>query len=637
MKKIIVFTFIFSLFLTSCSEEKNEIIKKYYKTTSVQSGSISESQSDIWYTDSFNNVTLWAKIWWKITSITKNIWDKVHIWEIVAILDSSEAKTWFNSSNEIILSLESLKNSTSQMYDAQIKVMNEKIKSAQTWIEIAHLWVSGSELWTIDTKNITQNQLKTVETQISSAETQIETAKLQLENSRISFNQKEIDIYSNSKNAISNANILMSNEIDFLDNLFWVTDANKYKNDSFEIYIWAKNSTLKSQIESDFRNLLLKISNIKKLPLDTNNDIENALQEYNTLFSIDIRNILNQASITMENSISNTTFTENIIQNYKTQITALQNQNEQAIITVSWNYFLWLKGSIDSIANFQKEKKSTLDMLEKQQESALKQMETLKQTLSQISSIWDWQITDINTKTEISKKQKELSQNGLSEILASLDSLKKQKNASLSELDTQIYQVASWKNNAWVMIENGKVISLLDGIVTKKLSEVGSIVWPWTPILVVSSNDTIKIEVQIPEELLSKINIWNSVQAEIEWSSELKNGVITKKLPVRDMLTKKSSIEITLENKKWDIKIWSYSKIYFHDNNSNTGIIIPNNALLTKFMIPQVFVLEWKKALLKDIEIEKQNDNFSQIRWLNIWEIIITEWKENIFDGEILQ
>lgn len=637
MKKIIVFTFIFSLFLTSCTKEPNEVIKKYYKISSVQSGSITESQSNIWYTDSFNNVTLWAKIWWKITSITKNIWDKVHIWEVVAILDSSEAKTWFNSSNEIISSLESLKNSTSQMYDAQIKVMNEKIKSAQTWIEIAHLWVSGSEIWTIDTKNITQNQLKTVETQISSAETQIETVKLQLENSRISFNQKETDLYSNSKNAISNANILMSNEIDFLDNLFWVTDANKNKNDSFEIYIWAKNSALKTQIENDFRNLLLKISNIKKLPLDTNDSIENTLQEYNTLFSIDIRNILNQASITMENSIANTTFTENIIQNYKAQITTLQNQNEQAIITVSWNYFLWLKGSIDSIANFQKEKKSTLDMLEKQQESALKQLETLKQTLSQISSIWDWQLTDINTKTEISKKQKELSQNGLSEIVASLDSLKKQKDASLSEIDTQIYQVISWKNNAWVMIENGKVISLLDGIVTKKLSEVGSIVWPWTPILVVSSNDTIKIEVQIPEELLIKINIWNSVQAEIEWSSELKNGVVTKKLPVRDMLTKKSSIEITLENKKWDIKIWSYSKIYFHDNNSNTGMIIPNNALLTKFMIPQVFVLEWKKALLKDIEIEKQNDNFSQIRWLNIWEIIITEWKENIFDGEILQ
>jgi hypothetical protein len=36
------------------------------------------------------------------------------------------------SSNDIIKSLEKLKLSTTQMYDSQMKVMQEKIKSAKT-------------------------------------------------------------------------------------------------------------------------------------------------------------------------------------------------------------------------------------------------------------------------------------------------------------------------------------------------------------------------------------------------------------------------------------------------------------------------------------------------------------------------
>ena len=53
-------------------------------------------------------------------------------------------------------------------------------------------------------------------------------------------------------------------------------------------------------------------------------------------------------------------------------------------------------------------------------------------------------------------------------------------------------------------------------------------------------------------------------------------------------------------------------------------------------MIPQVYILENGKTKLTPIEIVKQNDNFSQITWVNVWDIIVTDGKENITDGEIL-
>lgn len=623
MKKLLILIILSPLLLASCSEEKKEITKKYYKTQTVQTGSVLVSDNFVWYTDSFHTISLAPKVGGKIVSINKNVWDKVKVWEIVATLDSTEAKTWYSSSLDIISSLESLKKSTSEMFENQIQVMQEKISQANTAIEMADISIDWANSWAKDTQTTIESSLKTIDTQIENLETQIE-------NTTNTLNNKENDIYNNSKNAISNANIFASNLIDFLDNLFWVTDWNKYKNDAFEIYLWAKNSSLTNQIDDDILSLINKLKQAKSLPTDSKDDLKWTLEFYNWLFWNDIRNILKNTYTILENSVESESFPISTISNYKSQTTSFQNQNEQIILSVSGNYFLWIKWSLDSINSFQKEKKTTLDMLEKQ-------LQTLKQSKVQASSAGSWQMTDMNTKTQIAKKQKEIAIKSLNEALAWLEALKKQKQASLSEIDAQIAQVKSGKNESGVMIENGKVISLTDWVITKKLSEVWNIINAWMPILMVSNDENIKIEVWVSDEIIEKLNIWQEVKVEVSWVSKIISGTISNIFPSKDTITKKTTIEIKINNP--EVKIWSYSKVYFDipkDENEN-NIIIPNSAIISKYMIPQVFVLENSIAKLRNIEIQKQNDNFSQVTWLNVWEIIITDGKENIYDGEILK
>ena len=637
MKKLI-FVILLSVFLTSCWEkEKEQEIKKYYKTTEVWSGIVLDASSYIWYTDSFNSIILSSKIWWKVNKIYSQVWDKVKSWQLVAELDWNEAKTGYSSSNDIITSLEVLKLSTSGTFDSQILASEEKLKQIQTQIEIADIWISGTTTWLWDTKNTIFEQLKTIETQIDMAQTSMETAKLNLENTTNTLNQKKIDIYNNSKNAIANANILWTNIIDFLDNFYWISDSNKSKNDDFEIYIWAKNSSLKNDIENKLRELIKKYENIKNMSLDSDEDIENSLREYNEFFTNDFRKILSLNYKVLENSISTSNFTQSTINNYKTQTTTFQSQLEQTILTTSGQYFLWLKWSIDNISNLKKESKSNLDMLQKQIDLAWKQIDTLNQTYIQYSSQSTWQITDVKTKKDISEKQKELALNQMQEAKAQIESLKKQKETSLASIDTQINQVKSWKNDASVMIENSKILSPINWIIVEKISEVWQIVSAWMPILVVSNNKIIKIEISIDDETKKYIKFWDEVKVEIEWIKELKKWIVSKILPTKDNITKKTWIEISIKNENESIKLWSYSKVYFNLKQDNYWIIIPNKAIVSQFMIPGVYVLTWWKAEFKNIEILKQNDDFSQINGLNYADIIITDWKENIYDWEILE
>lgn len=637
MKNFLFPIIIISLLISSCSKDEKIEEQKYFKTWSVQTWSILDEKSYVWYTDSFENTPLSTKIWWKIVSLDKKIWDKVKVWELLASLDWSEAKVWYSSSSEIISTLKELKNSTAISYDAQINAMEQKIKQAQTWIELAQIWENWANSWLNDTKNIVSNQLLTVQSQLSEAENWLETAKIQYENTQNILDQKESDIYSNSKNAISNANILLWNAIDFLDNLFWVTESNKTKNDDFEDYISAKNTSLKSQFEDDFENIIKEFKTLKNLPLTNNDEIKKALNQYNSLFSNDVRNILKTSFTMMENSIESSNFSSQTIQSYKTQIASFQSQNEQVILTVSGNYILWLKWSIDSINNFEKEKKSSLELLQRQISQAQKQVETLKSTYKQYSSVWSWQLTSVTTQTQVAQKQKELAQNSLQEAKAWLSALVEQKNAALKQIDAQISEVEWWKDSNAVMIENWKIYSSIDWIITSKTWEVWQVVWAWMPILVVSKDDKIKIVVFVWEELLNGINVWNEVKVEIDWTSEIKTWVIKNILPTRDQITKKVWVEIEVLNEKQDIKIWSSSKVYFNVKEENIWIIISNDAILSNMLVPGVYVIENWKVVFKNIKILKQNDNFSQVEWLNIWEIIITEWKENIYDWENLK
>lgn len=644
-----------TMLVSSCSKEEI-VVKKHFNTAIVESGSINEGNSYVGYTDSFDTIMLAAKMWGKIVSINKEVWDKVSPNELVAQLDWTEAKTGFSSSNDIINQLEILKSSTSLTFDKQILAAGEKVKQVQNSIDMASIGIVWTTTWLSDIQNITREQLKTVQMQIEQAKTWFETAKLNLENNQDSLDQKKIDIYNNSKSAISNANNLAVSLIDFLDYLYGVTDADRYKNDSFEVYLWAKNTSIKTDGENQLRILISKFNTLKNLPLDTNENIEASLNNYNSLFSGDVRNLLKITYSLLENSISSSSFPDSTINTYKTQITTFQNNLESVILTVQWNYFLGLKGSIDSISSFRKESKNWIDMLKKQVDLAQKQIATLNQTYLQYKAMASGQITDISTKKQISAAQKSLAQNQLSEALSSIEALKQQKESSLTQIDAQIAQIQAGKNDAAVMIDNAKVISPISWVIIKKMSEVWQVVWWGMPVIVVATNSDIKVMISIPDEVKQNTFIWDKLSVEIEWQDKQVEWIITNILPTLDPITKKTQVEIKISNPDNKIKIGSYVKVYLSDSKTSAklGLIIPNKAIVSDMLVPGVYIIvteqsdcndstsencipkEVKKAKFVNIKIIKQNDNFSLIEWLKLGDKIITSGKENIFDWESL-
>lgn len=615
MNRIFITILITTLFfLTSCWKAEINESKIYYSTWVVFTWTLDINNSYVWYVKWDKMVNLATKVGGKVSNIYVKEWDKVNKWQLLLKLDWSEAKVWYSSAWNIINTLVSMKNYTKLMFDEQIKSMEAKVEQVKLWKN----WLST---WLNDTKKITEAQLKT-------AKTWVETAKANLKHTKSVLETKKSHIYDNMKSAIVWSVILNTNIIKFIDELLWVTEENKHKNDSFETYLSAKNTWLYNKSKQKFRKVNLVYLDYKKY-YDENIDWKNpsndviftALKKWEKTAE-EIKSLLSITYDVLDASIDNVYFPATTINSYKNQISTFWTNIEASLLTVSWDYILGLKWSRQNLADFNNTYNMQIDLLEKQVKLA-------EDTLNKYIEMSKWQVNEVQTKSNVSVKQ-------LDEILAWLESLKKQKESKLSEIDAKIDE-AKWQlNSAWVMINNWKIVSPITWIVTKKMVEVWQVVWWWMPLLTVSNTDKLVIDVNVSEDVAKWLKLNDRVLLNIDWISKQVHWYISNINLSKDMITKKVWIEVTISENN-GISIWSFTKVIFQNFSNSNKILISNDAIISKFMVPGVFIIDNWIIKFKNIKIINQNDKFSEVEWLKVWDEIIIKWKENLYDNQKLK
>ncbi|NVP17578.1 efflux RND transporter periplasmic adaptor subunit [Candidatus Gracilibacteria bacterium] len=614
MKKIILFL-IFSLFLFSCSKDVSLPEQKYFQTGSVFSGSIDDYNTYVGYLSGVDSVPLSTKIGGRVTSVFVSEGDYVRAGDLLLTLDSMEARVGYDTSSNILNNLSELKNTTSLMFDDQIKALNEKLNQVI-------LGESGINTGLSDIKLVSEAQLET-------ALTGLETAKTNLENTKILLDQKGKNIIDNSKNAIVSSVMLDTNIINFIDEILGVTEANKNKNNDYEIYLSARNSSIYNRSKIQFletNKLYLDYKKLYNTEIENKNPSEEILLKAlndGEILAESIKVLLNLTYDVLENSVENVYLPKQTIDSFKQTITNFGAQIEASLITVSGEYFLGLKGSKQSLDDFENTKNLQISMLEKQVELAEK-------NYNQYKLASDSKIRETQTQTKVVSSQVE-------ELKVNIESLKKQKQAKLEELDLKITESLGQRDSAGVMINSGEIRSPISGVITSKMVEVGQVIGGGMPVFIVSDESNLKLDILVGEDSLKNIDLGSEVLLEVDGYDKQLKAKVSLIYPSKEELTKKTKVEVILKN-TFGLKIGSYTKVYLSSVDNFDFTLIPNNSIVSKYMIPGVYVLNNDGIVrFKNIEIIKSNDKFSHISGLKVGEIVITYGKENIFDGEKLR
>lgn len=329
-------------------------------TETIASGSISDTIDAVWTSELVDEQSLRFKWEWTVKSVLVKEWSSVSKWDTIAILDDTDAQ---NTISQAQISLDNAKIALEELYKApdQSKIMQAKnaITSSKNSIAIA-----TKELANLQTSqaNDIVNQTKNIETakkDLITLQTNLETALKDLENanSDLDLTQKQQD--NSLSNTISNKSTTikqiedsfsselttMSKIIQDCDYILWVSDSNKNKNDSYEAYLWAKNTYYKTAAESSLSKSMALYASLQTIVANYDNswDETKLINILNSIYSTyrELENTTDMLYKTLENTITSSIFSDSDLSSkqstiywYETSIQSRQNSINSSINTL---------------------------------------------------------------------------------------------------------------------------------------------------------------------------------------------------------------------------------------------------------------------------------------------------------------
>lgn len=614
---------ILTTILTSCGSKHDVINNEIeYQTYKVETWEISLWGEYNGVIESSNTALLSAKTPWKVVNLSKEVWDKVSTWELVARVDSDQAQISFTQAKDSLSYLQNLYSSTENSFDSQIRAMEEGLKQIQNNIKIAETNLSWVTTWLSDAESINTSRLEEAKKWIKSAEINLANYKEQLSNTISIYTQKEKDIYNSLKPAFSWTKITLENAMVYIDETYGITSKNQNLNDSFEDNISSKNPKYKLNVISEYKELSPIFSEWKKkieaYSFDENNlkqaETYTLLKETETLLG-KFRQLFDNNFKSLDNTTPGGWLNATALSKLKSASSTFQSKIEKSLINVEGGIVTWIKWSIQNIDNLNKQKQLDTSSLNKAIEAATTGLEGAKKSYETLKASTTWTINEITTKKEVSQTQIEVAKNELNTTMLKIDSLKAQKESNLNQIRTQIRGLKANQSTASVMINNANIYVPFAWVVTHKTAEVWEVKWAWMPIYTIADDKDLKVKVYIPESKIKEIKLNDKVNVYIKALNKSAEWKITKISPIVDASSKRWEVEIKISNDNREIKLWMYANITL-EWKKVSWIKIPYNAIKYQYGEGYVIILDENSHKKKEhIKIEKCNQNFCVITW----------------------
>lgn len=244
-------------------------------------------------------------------------------------------------------------------------------------------------------------------------------------------------------------------------------------------------------------------------------------------------------------------------------------------------------------------------------------------------------ITSLSLELENLRQTK---QTLLAEKISKLEEIKTNRETIQSkkwEISVQIAQTqlsnALAKESSYYNI----ITAPYDGVILEKYLEEWMLANGGTRVITMTSTDAKIIKTYI-ENTLYLYKKWDTIIGIKDETNDTYTWVITLIQEQKDPLYNKNYLEIQIEG---DIAIGE--KVIFHFERKKAslqnGVLIPLSSIITRYGPPGVYVLVDNIARFHMIEILGSDMSHAEVIGIPEGATIITEWKDNIYDGEKLE
>jgi membrane fusion protein, multidrug efflux system len=191
------------------------------------------------------------------------------------------------------------------------------------------------------------------------------------------------------------------------------------------------------------------------------------------------------------------------------------------------------------------------------------------------------------------------------------------------------------RDEVGLKFQKAPVESTLTGILGRVYVDLGQNVTANTPVALVVSVDKVKIELDIPEKYLPKVNLGQEAKISVDsWPLEEFTGKVTKVSPVIDLSTRTAPVEITVQNKEYRLKSGMFAKVRLMIESRDNVPVILREAIMGHDPDNYVFVVKDKKAILKKISLGIRQGPYFEVRQgLKDGDLVVIMGQQLLSDG----
>lgn len=659
MKKIISFTLLLTLLLTSCWKTPEDLVDetpvKYVKTKVLQKTTFSEDLKLTWKITSAKETSISPQASWLIKTINYNIWDKVNAWDVLATIDTQSNLTDINLNNAL------------NSYNNTLSIYNLTKESLEKDLETAKLQYENAITNRDNTYKTTDKQLELAQTQLASVQTQksntsitvnstldlskatLDNAKLTLENFKKnsadnlkSLEIKKENLYNTIKATITSALSTVNSSLTFVDTTLGISDENKNLNDSYEVFLSAKNTKSKVNAEDAYRKSNSEYINIinswsESLPNDEIDTyfwkVQGLINETSTLYKY--------MTDVFDNSITSTSFSD-------TSLSTLKTTNA----TNKW-VILWLKSSLVALNWQLNDLISTISTTENSIET---QQLSLEQAVNIAQSSYNNTVANTNTSLDTVSSSESTTKTQLENTIANINSARdiadnnikiaeNQYNSLKAKYDSQLISTKSqldsinWqKDLVSQQLSNSIIKAPFSWVLTVKNVEVWTLVSPWMQAFSIANDNDKIVKIDINAENIKYLSVWKEVILDKDWKSF--SWVISAVWVSADPMTKLYKVEVEFNDSLMTDKLvlGDYVDVFItKENTTDKFLIIPFSSLIASSNWDYSVFIVWSWSLVETRKILIWPSNSREVvitDWLSEWERVITNWSLSVDIGD---
>lgn len=217
-------------------------------------------------------------------------------------------------------------------------------------------------------------------------------------------------------------------------------------------------------------------------------------------------------------------------------------------------------------------------------------------------------------------------------ILAEADAI---QGVQLEKAALGLQSAIAQRSTILEQIKKTSVYAPFNGVVTMKMTEVGSFANPGMPLLQLTDLNTMKFTINVPESDLYLFELNKKYQIKVDAMPELDLEGKTAMIGSRSNMGNSFPVEFEIKNtKNQSIKAGMFGKLQLDNKDAAQKIVIPASTIVGSNIQPQVYLVKDGKAVLHNVVVAKRIGNTVIIgSGLKEGDEIVSNGFINLYDG----